>query len=274
MGHDVTDGLVAVTGATGAIGGAVAARLAERGARQRLVVRDPSRAPVYGGAEVAVAGYDDGDALRAAFTGADSVLFVSAAEHPDRLRQHLTVVEAAAAAGVRRVVYTSFLAAAPDATFTLARHHWTTEQALRDSGMACTFLRDSLYLDFLPFMAGDRGVIAGPAGDGRVAPVARADVADVATAVLLAGSRVHDGQRYDVTGGRRATMAEWAAELAEVTGTPVRFEHETLEQAWASRAAYGAPDWEVEGWITSYQAVAMTTVWLRVCCRPGRSPST
>jgi uncharacterized protein YbjT (DUF2867 family) len=152
------------------------------------------------------------------------------------------------------MVYTSFLAAAPDATFTLARHHWLTEQRLRERGVAFTFLRDSMYLDYLTFMAGDDGVIKGPAGDGKVALVARADVSDVAVAVITGEG--HEGQTYDVTGARLRTMAEWAAEVASVTGREVSFRDETVEEAWASRASYGAPDWEVEGWVSSYLSVA------------------
>jgi NAD(P)H dehydrogenase (quinone) len=249
-------GLVGVTGATGAIGGAVAAALAAAGRRQRLVVRDASRAPAYDDAEVAVASYDEPDALRAAFTGLDALLLVSAAEHPDRIAQHYRAVDAAAEAGVPRIVYTSFLGAAPDATFTLARHHFLTEARLRERGLTATILRDSLYLDFLPFMAGEQHVIAGPAGDGLVAPVARADVADVAAAVLLSTDGSHDGRTYELTGGRLQSMADWAAELAEVTGRAVGYLDETIEEAYASRAQYGAPDWEVEGWVTSYLAVA------------------
>jgi NAD(P)H dehydrogenase (quinone) len=269
-------GLIAVTGATGVIGGRVATLLAERGVPQRLVVRDPGRAQQLDRAETAVASYDEPDAMRAAFAGADTLLLVSAAEHPDRVRQHIAAVDAAAEAGVRRVIYTSFLGAAAEATFTLARHHWVTEQRLRDSGMTFTFLRDSLYLDFLPFMAGEAGVIRGPAGDGRFAPVARADVSDVATAVLLDGSGAHDGQTYDVTGSTLRTMTEWAAELSAAAGREVRYQEETVEEAWVSRAVYGAPEWEVEGWITSYVAVATgelavaTDVVQRVAGHPPR----
>ena len=246
--------LIAVTGSTGALGGRVAARLAAAGVRQRLVVRDPARAPDLPNVEIAQATYDDADALREAFTGADAVFLVSAAEHPDRVRQHLTAVDAVAAAGVDRVVYTSFLGAAPDATFTLARHHWATEERLRERGLAYTALRDSAYLDFLPFMAGAEGVIRGPADDGRVAMVARDDIADVAVAVLLTDG--HERATYDLTGGALHTMAEYAAQLSELSGRQVTFQDETIEQAWESRASYGAPDWEVEGWITSYTAIA------------------
>src|SRR5215207_11775896 len=100
--------LIAVTGVTGGLGGRVARRLAERGVAQRLVVRDPGRAPALDGAEVAPGSYDDPDGLRRAFQGARTLFMVSASEDPDRLALHGNVVDAAADAGVERVVYTSF----------------------------------------------------------------------------------------------------------------------------------------------------------------------
>ena len=192
--------------------------------------------------------------MRQAFEGADTVFFVSGREAQDRLQHHLSVVEAAAAAGVRRIVYTSFLAAAVDSTFTLGRDHYATEQAIRSTGMDFTFLRDSLYLDVMPLAVWEDGVIRGPAGDGRVACVARQDVADVAGAVLTGSG--HEGQTYALTGPVAMTFTEIAAELSSLTGRPVRFENETLDEARASRAGFGAPDWEVEGWVSSYAAVA------------------
>src|SRR6202000_507497 len=107
--------------------------------------------------------------------------------------QHRTFIQAAASAGVRHVAYTSFLGAAEHSTFTLARDHWATEGMLRASGLAFTFLRDSLYLDFLPLLAGADGVIRGPAAHGVVAAVARADIARVAAQVLLS-PEAHAGE--------------------------------------------------------------------------------
>jgi uncharacterized protein YbjT (DUF2867 family) len=112
----------------------------------------------------------------------------------------------------------------------------------------------NMYLDFMPRMVGPDGVIAGPAGDGRAALVARHDVADVAAAILTGEG--HDGQTYDVTGREALTMTQVAAQLAELSGKPISYRAETIEEAWASRASYGAPDWEVEGWVTSYAAIA------------------
>jgi NAD(P)H dehydrogenase (quinone) len=247
---------VVVTGVTGGLGGRVARRLAERGVGQRLVARDPGRAPELAGAEVAAGSYDDRDSLRRAFDGAGTLFMVSASEDPDRLRLHANVVGAATDAGVERIVYTSFFGAAADCSFTFGRDHWHTEELIKGSGLRFTMLRDNLYLDFLPLMVGADGVIRGPAGDGRVAAVARDDIADLAAAVLLEGDDRHDGRSYDLTGPEALTMAEAAQRLSELAGRTVTYHPETLEEAYASRASYGAPDWEVDGWVTTYVAIA------------------
>jgi uncharacterized protein YbjT (DUF2867 family) len=247
--------MIGVTGATGFVGGAVARGLAERGVAQRLVVREPARAPVLDGAEVRGArSYGDGDAMRAALEGVETLFLVPAAESADRVTQHRTAVDAAVAAGVRRIVYLSFLGAAVDSTFTLARDHWATEEHIRATGVAFTFPRMSLYLDFIPSMVGADGVIAGPAGDGRAGIVSRADVADVVVALLIGSG--HDGATYDVTGREALTVGEMAATLAACSGKRITYKNETLEEARASRASYGAPEWQVDAWISTYTAIA------------------
>jgi NAD(P)H dehydrogenase (quinone) len=244
-----------ITGSTGRLGGRIARRLAEAGVPQRLLVRDPARAPQLPASTLAPASYDDAAAVRDALTGLSTVLMVSGAEHPDRVGQHRTFVDAAADAGVEHLVYVSFLGASPDATFTLARDHWATEQHIRARGLRATFLRDSLYADFFPFMTGDDGVIRGPAGDGRVAAVAQDDIADAAVAVLR-DPAAHAGASYDLTGPEALTMTEVAGTIAAVAGRPVRYEPETVEEAYASRASYGAPDWQVDAWVSTYTAIA------------------
>ncbi len=173
--------LIAVTGATGAVGSRVARGLAERGARLRLVVRDLARAPRLDGAEVrAASGYGAGDEMRSALDGAGTLFLIPAAEAPDR-------------------------------------------------------------------------AIRGPAGDGRVAAILRDDVAAAAVAALTTAG--HDGATYDLTGPEAFSLAEAAALMSDLQGKPIRFEDETDEQAFASRAESGAPDWEVRGWVSSYQAI-------------------
>jgi uncharacterized protein YbjT (DUF2867 family) len=240
---------IAVTGATGHLGGRVARRLADRGLAQRLLVRDPARAPQLPGAAVTRAAFTDGDAVRSALDGVPVVLMVSASESIDRVEQHRAFVDAAAAAGAGHLVYVSFAGAAPDATFTLARDHWHTEQHIRASGLPFTFLRDNLYADFLPGLAGADGVIRGPAGDGRVAVVAQDDIAEVATAVLT-DPAAHAGRTYDLTGPAALTLHEIADVLS------VTYEPETVAEAYLSRASYGAPDWMVDAWVSTYTAIA------------------
>ena len=258
---------IAITGATGAVGGRVLRTLLDNGEPVRVVVRDPSRVPVGAAIDLAVAAYDQPERLRAAFAGVSTVLFVSGGEAADRLDQHRNVVEACSASGVEHLVYTSFLGAAPDATFTFARDHFHTEEAVRQAGLGFTFLRNSLYIDVLPYLPGEDGVIRGPAGHGRFAPVARDDVAGVASAVLLAPER-HAGQTYELTGPALTDLYEVAAELSRASGRRISYQPETLDEAYASRAPYGAPAWEVEGWVTSYAAIGAGE--LSTCCADVR----
>jgi NAD(P)H dehydrogenase (quinone) len=246
---------IAITGSTGRLGGRVARALADRGVKQRLVVRDATRAPQLPGVEVAQASYADADASHAALQGISTVLMVSAAESLERVSDHQTFIDAAAASGVKHLVYISFLGARADATFTLARDHAATERHVRESGIAFTFLRDSLYADFLPGMVGHDGAIRGPAGEGRVSAVAQQDIADAATAVLTAPGD-HAGRTYDLTGPEALTFDEIARTLTDATGRAISYVRETLEEAYASRAHYGAPAWEVDAWVSTYTAIA------------------
>jgi NAD(P)H dehydrogenase (quinone) len=263
----MNDGIIAVTGASGHVGSRLAARLAARGARQRLIVRDPGKALAVEGAEVRTAsGYIAGDEMRAALEGAHTVFLIPARESAIRVAEHISAVDAAVAAGVEHIVYLSVIGAAPDATFTLARDHYATEQHIRNTGTPYTFLRMNLYMDFIPFMVSPDGVIKGPAGDGRLAAVLRDDIADAAAAVLTGTD--HEGKTYDLTGREAFTAADAAALMSKISGKAISFHNETVEEAYASRALYNAPDWEVAGWVTSYTAIAdgelaTVTDWIR-----------
>jgi len=245
---------IAITGASGAVGGRVAKRLADRGVPLRLVVRDAARAPKLNNAEVVVAAYDDREATVRALRGVETVFFVSAFESAERVAHHKIAVDAFVEAGIKRVVYTSFLNAAPDSTFTLARDHFQTEQYMKAAGLSFVALRNSLYMDILPYFESD-GVIQGPAGAGKLAPVSRDDVADVAVAALLRDD--HQTIAYDVTGPELMTMSDVARHLSQAHGKPVRFVDETLEEAYASRAHLNAPKFELDGWVTSYRAIGV-----------------
>ncbi|MEE2570418.1 SDR family oxidoreductase [Pseudarthrobacter sp. J64] len=265
---------LAITGATGSIGGGVARELSDAGTSLRLVVRNPARAPELPGAAVVVASYGDGAASAAALDGVQTLLMVSAAEAEDRRQQHFAFVDAAAAAGVQHIVYTSFYGAAPDATFTLARDHYATEEHIKASGMAYTFLRDNFYVDFLPHLAGQDGVIRGPAGDGLLSAVAREDVSRCAAAVLR-DPDVHAGKTYNLTGPEEFTLGQAAGIITARTGRTVTYHPETVEEAYASRASYGAPDWQLDAWVSTYTAIAageMSGISPDVYGLTGRNP--
>ncbi len=253
--------MLAVTGATGELGGRVASRLARLGIAQRLIVRNPQRAPRLPGTEVVQASsYGDAVAMRRALTGVKTLFLVSAhdrmgATHNrtigkeagptyDRPMLQATAVAAAAAAGVQHIVYLSFLNAAAEATFILARDHFHTEEYIRTMEVPFTFLRMSLYADRVPIHISEDGVIRGPAGEGRASWVTRDDLADVAVVVLT--GRGHEGRTYDVTGPEALTMAETAERLSFVTGRKITYQAQTPEEARTTRTTSGMDKFEAE----------------------------
>ena len=266
--------LIGVTGSTGQLGGRVATRLATLGYPQRLLVRDLARAPRLPGAEAVLAAYYDGPSMRSALSGVQTLFLVSG-YGPTRLEQHNCAIDAAIAAGVERIVYTSFLAAAPLATFTHAREHSLTEQYIRASGCRYTFLRPTFYLDRAPRWFSDEGIVQGPAGNGTITWVSRDDLAGVAATVLTTSG--HDGASYDITGAQALTLAEAAEQFSRATGLPASYRPETLEEARASRAKLNPSDWELEAWVSTYVAIAtgeMSIVSHTVAALTGHPPQT
>lgn len=265
---------LAVTGSTGFLGGMVARRLAAKGFPVRLLSRDPARAPELPRASAVTCAYANDRQAKEALDGVKTLFMVSASESADRLDQHRAFIDAAAQAGVEHIVYTSFYGAAPDAVFTLARDHWATERHIVASGMHYTFLRDNFYVDFLPALVGEDGVIRGPAGVGRVAAVCRADIAEAAAVVLTAPTE-HRGATYDLTGPESLSLHEVAEILTIHSGSPVTFHNETIEEAYASRRRWDAPSWQYDAWVSTYTAIAageLETLTDDVARLTGRAP--
>jgi NAD(P)H dehydrogenase (quinone) len=239
---------IGVTGATGYLGGRVARELATQGVEQRLIVRDLAAAPHLPGSDVAVAEYEDCEAMAKALDGVGTLFLVSGHEAHDRVSLHRKAIEGARLAGVERIVYTSFMGAAPNATFPFARDHSATELAIRGAGISLTSMRNSLYADAAPGFVGPDGVIRAPAGRGRQAWVARSDVARLAAVLLVEPG--HEGQIYDVSGPHAIDLHETARILTKATRRAITYHAETPAEARASRA--GNPEWLVEAWIGSY----------------------
>ncbi len=253
--------MLAITGATGKIGGRIAARLANLHIEQRLILRDPQRAPHLAGAEIRQASsFGDAAALGQALAGVDTLFLVSARDRfgvahlsaeqgvapppYDRVQQQITAIDAAVAVGVKHIVYLSMLNAAADATFILARDHFHTEEHIKTLGIAFTFLRASLYTDNVPQSVSADGVIRAPAGEGRAAWVTRDDIADVAVAVLT--GKDHAGKTYDVTGPEALTLAQTAQQLSLATGRPITYCPQTPHAARTTRSTSRLEKYEAE----------------------------
>jgi NAD(P)H dehydrogenase (quinone) len=215
---------IAVTGATGQLGRLVIDGLQDvvGGGDLVAVVRNRDRASDLG-VTARVAPYEDVDALRAAFAGVETVVFVSGSEAGARVAQHTNVVRAAEQAGVARVVYTS-APRATDTTLLLAPEHKATEELLRGSSLAWTMLRNNWYHENYAGTlqtAVETGEVVSAAGDGRVASAARADYA--AAAVVVASTDGHEGKVYELGGDTAWDFAEFTEAAAEALGRPLTY---------------------------------------------------
>jgi NAD(P)H dehydrogenase (quinone) len=219
---------VIVTGASGQLGRLVAEELLERVPADELifVTRHPDALDHLSdqGATVRHGDFDAPETLPAAFAGGERMLLISTLSIGRRVAQHRAAIEAASAAGVQRVVYTSF--PKPEAGHPvgpIATEHGETEAILHDSGLAWTVLRYATFAE-LQVPPGALAVAGGKlytnAGDGRLASVSRRDCARAAAAVLT--DEGHEGRTYDVTGPEALTQSELAELLAEVSGRPVK----------------------------------------------------
>lgn len=218
-----------VTGATGELGRLVIQALRRLVPAERIVAgaRDPAKAAdlAASGIEIRLADYDRPDTLRAAFTGIGRLLLISSSAIGQRGPQHRAVIDAAGAAGVTFLAYTSLLkgAASP---LPLKAEHVETEAALRASGLTTAILRNGWYLEnyngfIAPALA--QGIQFGAAGEGRIAAAARVDYAEAAALVLAEGA-AHAGRVYELAGDTGFTMAEWSAALAAASGKKVVYQ--------------------------------------------------
>ena len=246
--------MIFISGATGQLGTAVINALLERGTPPAQIVagsRKPEAAAAFAtrGIQVRTADYADPASLVAAYQGIE-VLYLVSGDAPIEIRsaQHRNAIAAAVKAGVKRVVYTSFVDTAEDSPFGFARIHADTERALAKSGLETTILRHGVYADILPaFVNGfaERGAIASPNAQGKAAFIARADLAAAAAVVLCA--REYAGKTYTLTGPSALNMAGIAALLAARSGKPVAYQvMPAADYAAMLVQATGMPDWLAE----------------------------
>ncbi|KJS27356.1 MAG: quinone oxidoreductase [Hyphomonadaceae bacterium BRH_c29] len=232
---------IVVTGATGQLGRLVLTELQKVAPSARLIglVRDPTKAQnlAAAGVELRTASYDDPASLRAGFAGADKLLLISGSEVGQRAAQHRNMIDAAKAAGVGFIVYTSLLHA-PRYGMALAEEHLATEALLRESGIVHTLLRNGWYSENFTFSAArdiQAGKYFGAAGDGRFSTASRQDFAEAAAVVLAGG---HEGKVLELAGDTSLTLADYAAQLSAIATKPV--EYVNLPEAAYRDALIGA----------------------------------
>lgn len=238
---------LAITGASGQYGRAALDGLLEQVPAQDLIAltRTPARLESYAARGVSVrrGDFDDGPGLTEALRGADRMLMISTGRVGRRVPQHQRAIEAARAAGVGHIVYTSFIGISDENPALVIRDHGPTEALLAASGMAYTALRDSQYADALVDAVGPNAIAAGEwhssTGDGRIALVTRDDCVACAVAVMTGDG--HENRVYNITGPERLRFSDAVAIMGDLAGKAIRYIPVTEDDMYARFDAMGIP---------------------------------
>ncbi|QCA03288.1 SDR family oxidoreductase [Pantoea vagans] len=234
--------MIAVTGATGQLGRIVIDALLKKVPAAEIVaaVRTPAKAADLAALGVIVrqADYGQPETLEAAFAGVDKLLLISGSEVGQREAQHKAVIEAAKAAGVGFIAYTSLLHA-DTSPLGLGVEHRATEALLKAAGIPFALLRNGWYTEnyaasIPPALA--HHAFIGAAGEGRIASAARQDYAEAAAEVMTRDDQA--GKVYELSGDDSYTLAQFAAEIAAQSGEKV--DYVNLSQADFAAALKGA----------------------------------
>lgn len=244
-------GKILVTGVTGHLGRAVLDKLLAKvpASNVKVLVRDAAKAEALKplGVEIAIGSYDDKTSLVAAFQDTDKLYFVSGNDVANRGPQHENVVNAAIAAKVGHVVYTSVQRKNESATSPLAfvaSTHLLVEKLLKASGLKYTIMEHGLYAEVIPMFVGDRvletGIIFQPAGEGKTAYALREDMAEAGVAVLTGEG--HENRSYVITGSKAISYTEIAAAIKAATGKQVNYVSPTIEAFKEELTKVGVPE--------------------------------
>lgn len=217
---------IGVTGATGQLGRMVVDKLKEKVSADSVValVRNPEKAAGMG-VEVRSFDYNQSENLALSLQGIDKLLLISSNEIGQRAKQHANIIHASKQAGVQWIVYTSLLHA-DKSTLSLAGEHLATEEALKESGIPYTLLRNGWYTEnYTASIAGAlaAGAFVGSAGDGKISSAPRMDFAEAAAIVLT--SEGHAGKVYELAGDQYYTLKDLAAEISKQTGKELPYQN-------------------------------------------------
>ncbi len=232
---------IAITGATGHLGRLAIAALKARGGTAVALVRSPEKAGDLG-VPARAFDYTKPETLAPALAGVKTLVLISSNDFNDRAGQHRAVIDAAKAAGVEHVVYTSLLKG--DASpMVLAADHIATEAHLKASGLAHTLLRNGWYTENYTGSLGGAiaaGAMIGATPSGRVSPAARADYAEAIAAVVTRPGAL--GKVYELAGDTALTLPEFAAEVARISGKPVGYHALSEADYAAALQGFGLPE--------------------------------
>ena len=243
--------MILVTGATGHLGKAVVQSLVKKISPSNIgiLARDTTKAADLQalGVDVRQGDYDDPASLAKAFQGIDKLYFVSGSDIVKRGVQHVNVIHAAKAAGVKHVVYTSFQRKNETETSPIAivaKAHIDTEKALKASGLAYTIMKHNVYMDMLPMFVGEKvletGTIFLPAGEGKAAYATRLDMAE-AGAQVLAGEG-HENKEYEISNTESVSYGDIARVLSELSGKEIKYISPSQEVFKAELTKLGVPE--------------------------------
>lgn len=249
-GHQYDASVILVTGATGLTGGELVRRLAARAVPVRALVRSPEKAAgiaTLPGVEVVQGDMARPESLGPALEGVDRAMLISSSE-PAMLEVQASFIDAACDAGVRHVVKLSGIIPDVHSPFRFARMHSEAERKLEDSGMEWTHLRAGefmqAYFRQVPNIV-NRGVLALPMADAKIASIDAGDIAEVAAAVLTGEG--HERKAYPLTGPESLGMDQVAAILSRVTGRAVRYVDVPPEEARKAQLAAGMDPYLADG---------------------------
>lgn len=238
---------IVITGASGRYGRSATDKLIAQGRARDLILitRSPSKLSDRAklGCEVRYGDFDKPETLMMAVRGAEKMLLISGTRVGARIAQHKAAIDAAAAAGIKHIVYTSFVNVEETNPAIVAEDHRETEALIRKSGAAWTFLRDAHYADAMILNAGPGFIASGvwltSTKGAREAMVWREDCVNCAVAVLTTPG--HENRAYPITGPNRENFAEIAAMLGEIAGRPVKLIETDDDGMYAHFDGLGVP---------------------------------
>ncbi|MFM2098545.1 MAG: hypothetical protein RLZZ366_84 [Pseudomonadota bacterium] len=238
---------IVITGASGQYGRAATDKLIARGRANDLILitRNPSKLSdrLTQGCAVRYGDFDKPETLQSAVQGAEKMLLISGTRVGARVIQHKAAIDAAAAAGVQHIAYTSFVDISPENPAIVTLDHRETEELIKASGMMWTMLRDAHYADAMILNAGPGFIASGvwmtSTKGAKEAMVWRDDCVNSAVAVLTGSG--HENRAYQITGPNRESFAEVCAMMNEITGRPIALVETDDDGMYAMFDAMGIP---------------------------------